>query len=718
MKKKYTFHIAALFCLICWTSCLSDPNLPTDIINAKAPEIQTLKIEGKTATTITISAEVLKENGMPVTEYGVYWSKDTAIDTTKAESISVGKGKGVFTAKIEGLDNNSTYYVAPYAKNKKGIGLGETEVVNTADGLGTVTTFEPKNVTASTVDVGGEIGLHGEGSIKNRGVFLSLKSGAATPDTIIYSEMEKDSFICNVTKLNPNTTYYVKAFVENTFGYFWGEEKSFITSSGLPKVAQLAAVEINFYDATFKAKVENEGDVPVLERGFCYKIEDGKLPTIANDTIHCGEGAGAFEGKIINLSNQFEYHIRAYAKNKFGVAYSETDTVFSVKSDYPLVRISDTHILGKGTVEITGTVLDEGRSPVVESGFCWSTTNATPDSTDNIMPLSSGKKQFSGVISKMKGNTIYYIRAYAKNSVKTVYSEKVKRIETPDVYRKLEGLDIELTQGSCTFFHSNVDGFLLGGDKGTNYTTELWRYNYIQGKWIGKKGYPEEGVFGQSPVVVSRIAYIFGGKNASDSYSKNLYKYSTYDNIWTKVDAALSPDPIAFAAGCNLGESAYYIGGVREGDVISNEVSQYNSLDEKWSFRSDIPKAQFGGIAVVHNNNTIYAGLGSTNKDRTQNNKEMWFSNDFGVSWNACASIPLRASRIIGGVMYNDNIYVVDNNGQIWQYSVLDNTWTQKMLLSVLDEKVHCIYLLYDEIFIGLGTGAGHFVAYRPYWDN
>lgn len=718
MKSKFTFYIIALCNVFCWTGCISDPDLPDDIINAKAPEVQTIKLEGKTATTITISAEVLKENGTPVTEYGVYWNKGTAIDTTKAESLSAGKGKGVFSVTIEGLDNDSEYAVAPYAKNKKGIGLGETEIVNTNTGVGTVTTLDAQKITATTADLGGKIGIPGEGLILERGVYMASKPNAEKPDTIIKSEMDTDSFVCHVTGLDPNIEYYVKAFVKNSFGVFVGSEKKFKTPDGLPKMGDFTTVEIGFYDATFSAEVKDEGDSPVTERGFCYNIEerDTELPTIENHTLLCGEGGGTFEGKIEDLSNLVQYRIRAYAKNKFGVSYSEKDTIFSVKSDFPLVRIDAVNI-GKGFAEVNAIVLDEGESAVIESGICWSATNTMPDSTDNVMPLSSGKKQFSGVIESLRGSTTYYVRAYAKNSTKTAYSEKATTFKTHDLYRELKPLNEERTQGSTSFFYTKDAGYLLGGLKNT-YSNELWRFSYAQGNWDPVSAYPETGIFGQSPVTIDRSVYVFGGKTASDAYIDGFYKYDTYNNTWTAIDTEDSPDPIAFAAGCNIGQSAYYIGGMRA-DTVCGEISQYNSQDDKWSLKSTtFPEAQSGGIALVHDNDAIYAGLGVTDKDRTQNNKGLWVSNDFGVTWSSRSSIPHEASKIIGGVVYEDDIYVVDNNGQIWKYSPEEDKWYEKTLLTVLNKEIHCIYLLHDEIYIGLGSGTSHFIAYRPYWDN
>lgn len=717
MKSKYISSIIALFCLVIGFSCVSDPDIPSDMINAKIPEVKTLKIEDQKASSVTVSGEVVLENGMKVTEYGIYWSKGAAIDTTKAQRVSAGQGKGVFTVTIEGLDNNSEYHIAAYAINKKGIGLGEELIANTTPGLGSVSTLDPQNITATSVDVSGNIDLPGEGNINARGFYLSLTPEFTEQDTVL-SLMQTDSFAYHITHLIPNTRYYVKAFVRNTFGTFSGSEKSFITTSGLPVISSLTKVDIHFYDATFKAKVVSEGDSAVTERGLCWKVD--ATPTIEDDTVFCGTGSGVFEGKIKNLQPQVRYHVRAFAKNAFGISYTN-DTIFSPKSDFPSVTIDPTIKKGKGYIEISGNVLDEGQSAVIESGICWSTTSATPDSTDHKSSVSSGIGQFVGKIENMKANTTYYVRTYAKNSNKIAYSEDVVKFVTPDAYREVKAFNQDRIQGTVSFFHTEIAGFLLGGDKGPAYTNELWRYNIALGEWSQRKSYPEpDAIMGQASVVIGTNVFVFGGKNAvTNEYVNYLYSYETYSNTWLPLKSLPdTPEPVAFAAGCQIGQSAYYIGGLRSNSV-SSEVEQYNSLYNIWltQKRTNIPEAQYGGVAQTIDD-VIYVGIGVSDMAGLVNNKKLWMSRDFGDSWLDCSPIPDEASKIIGGVAFQKNIYVVDNTGQIWKYSTNEDKWSKKTRFTTLENNIHCIYLLDDEIYIGLGSGTSQFIAYSPYWDN
>ena len=724
MKPKYILLLITLFNLVIWYGCVSDPDLPSDMINAKIPEIKTLEIEDNiTATSATISAEVLKENGMPVIEYGAYWSKTTPIDTVNDKRVSAGEGKGVFSVTIEGLENNTLYYIAPFARNKKGIALGEEREVNTTTGLGTVVTLEPREIKATTVTAGGKIEVKGDGEILERGIYLAVQPDFSKRDSIL-SEMQTDSFVCHITDLSPDSLYYVKAFVKNNFGIFSGPAKSFKTTTGLSEISALKCLDIDIFQAVFLAEVTDEGDAPVTERGFCWKKNE--LPTIEDDKLVCSSGSGVFEGIIENLAPQTQYRIRAYAINKFGVSYS-TDTTFFTKSDYPSVIINQTVLLDKGTATVSAEVLDEGQTEVVESGICWSSTNNNPTISDNKLAVTSGKIAFTAKMTDLKGDTKYYVRSYAKNQLKLSYSESFS-FTTPPIYSdsNLPSLNKIRTQGSTSFFYYKNGGYVLGGKAGSSFTNELWLYDPVLNLWIDQSPYPESNVEGQTAIYSNKKAFVFGGKKAGQPINK-FYTYDTYNNVWNdKTDFVKNlPDPIAYTAGCILDQKIFYIGGLRT-DSVCRDVWMCNVLTGWWEQKTNLPEAQQGGIAFVFNN-TIYAGLGLTNEGYT--NKKLWTSADEGNSWNPVAAIfPNDSSKIIGGVVYADMVYVIDEKAQIWQYSPQNTTWKKKSRLTVLNDNVHCIFVLNDQIesesdendkiYIGLGLGSSKFITYDPYWDN
>lgn len=77
----------------------------------------------------------------------------------------------------------------------------------------------------------------------------------------------------------------------------------------------------------------------------------------------------------------------------------------------------------KNSVIVQGEVVDEGSSPIKESGFCWGTS---PDISINGLHSVAGNSTgvFSITINGLSDSTIYYISAYAINDQGVSYGEQ------------------------------------------------------------------------------------------------------------------------------------------------------------------------------------------------------------------------------------------------------------------------------------------------------
>jgi len=71
------------------------------------------------------------------------------------------------------------------------------------------------------------------------------------------------------------------------------------------------------------------------------------------------------------------------------------------------------------------TVILDGKSSIIERGFCWSTTVTTPTISDNVMIISGEIGDFSGTLNSLQEGPTYYVRAYAKNNLGISYSPSV-----------------------------------------------------------------------------------------------------------------------------------------------------------------------------------------------------------------------------------------------------------------------------------------------------
>jgi hypothetical protein len=70
-----------------------------------------------------------------------------------------------------------------------------------------------------------------------------------------------------------------------------------------------------------------------------------------------------------------------------------------------------------------GNILSDGGASVTDRGVCWN-TSTSPVATGNHISKGNGTGVFSGLITGLTPNTIYYVRAYATNSAGTAYSSE------------------------------------------------------------------------------------------------------------------------------------------------------------------------------------------------------------------------------------------------------------------------------------------------------
>jgi uncharacterized protein (TIGR02145 family) len=76
------------------------------------------------------------------------------------------------------------------------------------------------------------------------------------------------------------------------------------------------------------------------------------------------------------------------------------------------------------TAQSGGIISSDGGSSITARGVCWS-TSANPSIDDNITTDGTGSGNFTSAITGLTGRTLYYIRAYATNSLGTGYGNEL-----------------------------------------------------------------------------------------------------------------------------------------------------------------------------------------------------------------------------------------------------------------------------------------------------
>ena len=282
----------------------------------------------------------------------------------------------------------------------------------------TITAIDVKpashNVTISgSYDFSGEVA----GMTLNIGLDEQLADVESHPMNI-----EGQSFSANVNNLDAGTQYYYCLVVE--FGdrhKLLTEVSEFTTLKTSPLVRTVEVRAINNSTLQVKSIVDDDGGSDITERGVCWNLTGNPNYTDSHVT-HQENDIGEYSCQINGLEHNTTYYVRAYAKNEKGFGLG--NVISFTTGTVPTVETLEVTDITDTTAICSGTVVAEGTSPVTERGICWSTE---PNSTIEGIHANGGAGigSFSVEIIDLTPNTTYYVRAYATNSIGTVYGREV-----------------------------------------------------------------------------------------------------------------------------------------------------------------------------------------------------------------------------------------------------------------------------------------------------
>jgi uncharacterized protein (TIGR02145 family) len=240
------------------------------------------------------------------------------------------------------------------------------------------------------------------------------------------------SFTSQMIGLQPETKYYVKAYVKKGSETRYSDvELSFTTESKhvmAPVVTTGTAGDITATSATIEGNITDLGigATSVSNHGHCWSSATS-TPTIDSpNKTSLGEttSTGMFNSTLVGLSPSTTYYVRAYATNVAGTAYSSS-TNFATLPDISVPTVTTTQVSEISYYDATcgGNVTSDGGSPVTARGVCWNTA-PNPTLINSCTEDEDGTGIYTSYITDLAINTTYYVRAYATNSVGTGYGDQ------------------------------------------------------------------------------------------------------------------------------------------------------------------------------------------------------------------------------------------------------------------------------------------------------
>lgn len=116
-------------------------------------------------------------------------------------------------------------------QNSFGQFVGTPYIFNSISDLPQVTTNTVTAIFSTKATSGGQIVSAGSSSITSRGVVWSTSQHPTIIDSKTTNGSGTSNFLSNLSGLNKESTYYVRAYATNSFGTAYGEEFSFTTPS-------------------------------------------------------------------------------------------------------------------------------------------------------------------------------------------------------------------------------------------------------------------------------------------------------------------------------------------------------------------------------------------------------------------------------------------------------------------------------------------------------
>jgi len=369
-----------------------------------------------------------------------------------------------------------------------------------------------------------------------------------------------------------------------------------------------------------------------------------------------------------------------------------------------------------------GDVTNDGGAAVTSRGICWS-SSPNPLFSGNHTTDGTGTGTFSSSITGLNPGTLYYARAYATNSVGTVYGNEISFTSAiPDVYTAgyennvnsysvakvwKNGVETALSSGVSTaqgwaraVYVSGADVYVVGYEfNGVRYTAKLWKNgtstsltngNYDSQAWaisvsgsdVYVAGY-EKNIAGKTVAKIWKNGVptsLTDGTNDAQVYGIFISQTDTYavgfETISGRITATLWKNGVAATLpGAGISTTAYsvYVSGgnvyVAGNEIISGGYSKVIL----WT--NEVPAYLtngFSSIAIPYSvfvNGTDVYVAGFDQSTGTGLAKAMLWKNGAAIS----LTDGLTYARANSVYVYNSDVYVTGYE-LVWP-NTISRTW-------------------------------------------
>lgn len=298
------------------------------IVNKNKLQVTPSELDfGANETTLPIT---LKNTGTGMLKYTVSSSNEWLVPSRTSGEVST-------TDKLDVVVSRAGLAVASYT--------GTLTFMFDGGSVNIPVTMEVEDLKAPVVSLESQVTGIGYNRATVRGMIADIGSSKITRYGFCWAEQanptvdmgsvnlgdctEPKSFEAIITGLQPNTTYHLRAYAENSVGLVYSGNEITFTTHDTPVLASVSTGDVsNVSDvsATVGGSISNLGNVEKLTAyGHVWSTSASQAVVGMGESTNYGalSEVRTFNSVLSDLKEKTTYYVRAYATNEMGTAYGD-----------------------------------------------------------------------------------------------------------------------------------------------------------------------------------------------------------------------------------------------------------------------------------------------------------------------------------------------------------------------------------------------------------
>lgn len=300
--------------------------------NTSATVVTTSGATNITSSSATLNGVILEAGNPVYSEKGFCYSKSPNPTISNTKVTVGGEGSGNYSADIENLSFNTTYYYRAYVIHNGKVIYGSEEQFISGYTVSVVETYSNvADITYDAAELSYIIKNLGDPQCTESGMCYSTSSNPTISSNVVTGSLSTFKQTLAISGLTENTSYYFRAFVKQDGKVVYGSVYSFKTATR-PSVSTLNATNLqnpyglmNMWQVQLNGKVNSVGNPNITKRGFKYSTNGDPEGSGTTESVS-GSSVGNYSVTLTGLRSNTTYYVRAYVKNSIGYEYGELIT--------------------------------------------------------------------------------------------------------------------------------------------------------------------------------------------------------------------------------------------------------------------------------------------------------------------------------------------------------------------------------------------------------